>query len=279
MNQVVLTLERTVPTRWFYWFSAVKKVINTYQEIILVLDEGKKDRAESISIKAQMVQESFIFLLHAMELILGTNYCLSQQLQSRDLDLSAAVYLIQSTSEELIKIRCDESYDEILTKAKSLANRCSGILIPKKGKSLFRQRLAENVVLTTVGQSCSRDTKLKRIYFGVLGSIIIEFDRRFLENEGLYYAFLSFKKYHEAFLRREELEPLIQQYKHLLDIDLLTLQLPLAKSYLIKTNWGDTVISFLESLRVLPTAYAEVVKLLQIFATLPITTAGNERFF
>ncbi|KAJ8872074.1 hypothetical protein PR048_025675 [Dryococelus australis] len=54
--------------------------------------------------------------------VLGITYSLSQQLQSKDIDLMAAGCLIKSTKEELARIRSSEKYDELEEKVKTLAN-------------------------------------------------------------------------------------------------------------------------------------------------------------
>lgn len=275
MNKPVLNLERTVPTRWFYWFNAVMKVLKTYQAILGVLDEGKKDRAESIGIKAQIMQENFIFLLCTMEKILGITYCLSQQLQAEELDLAAAVHLIKSTEEELKKSKTDATYLEVLEKAKSLAASSGIVWGEQKRTKTVPHRFADSVIMSTIGK---KDTETKGMYFKIVDSILMEYNRRFSGNEGLFSATDGFKKENTAFMTEEKFQPLIENYESFLNGELLQLQLPLARNHLRSCD-GDSVLSLLESLRVLPVAYSEVIKLLQIFATLPITTAGNERIF
>nr|CAD7406838.1 unnamed protein product [Timema poppensis] len=78
--------------------------------------------AGSVGILAQMEQQCFSFLLCAMDLIPGLTHSLSQQLQSQNLDLMEVGCLIKSTKEELVRIRSDDKYEELLEKAKSLAN-------------------------------------------------------------------------------------------------------------------------------------------------------------
>ncbi|KAJ8867612.1 hypothetical protein PR048_031415 [Dryococelus australis] len=90
------------------------KILKNFEAILIVLDEGMKDRAGSIGIRAQMEQQCFIFLLYAMELVLGITYSLSLQLQSKDIDFTAAGCLIKSTKEELARIRSSEKYDELV---------------------------------------------------------------------------------------------------------------------------------------------------------------------
>lgn len=179
LKQPILSLERLVPTRWFYWFSAVSKILKTFKAILVVLDEGTKDRAESVGIRTQMEQQCFIFRLCAMELILGITYSLFQQLQSQDLDLMAAGCLIKSTKVELVRIRRDEKYEELVEKAKSLANT---------------------------------ERNMKSIYFNILDTIMDEFDRRFSVNQDIMEATRALQKGEVAFLDGEVLKPLINKY-------------------------------------------------------------------
>lgn len=157
----------------------MSKILKTFKAILVVLDEGTKDRAESVGIRTQMEQQCFIFRLCAMELILGITYSLFQQLQSQDLDLMAAGCLIKSTKVELVRIRRDEKYEELVEKAKSLANT-------------------------------ERNTK--SIYFNILDTIMDEFDRRFSVNQDIMEATRALQKGEVAFLDGEVLKPLINKY-------------------------------------------------------------------
>uniref|UniRef100_A0A6P7H1B5 Uncharacterized protein LOC114345669 n=1 Tax=Diabrotica virgifera virgifera TaxID=50390 RepID=A0A6P7H1B5_DIAVI len=214
MNKPVLNLERTVPTRWFYWLNAVSKIRKTYQAILAVLDEGKKDMAESIGIKAQIMQKIFIFLLCAKEKILGIPYCLSQQLQAEELDLAAAVHLIKSTKEELQKSRTDDTYREVLEKAKSLADSSGIVYDEQKRMKTVPHRLDASVIMSTTG---NKYTETKAIYFEVIDRIHVEYNRRFSENEGLFSVTDAFKKENQGFMAEEKLNTLIENYKHFLN--------------------------------------------------------------
>jgi len=159
-----------------------------------VLDEDKKDRSESIGIKAQITQHIFVFLLHALEPILATTNILSEQLQAQNLDLSSAVNLIQGTRTELISYRCEDYFDKLVNKAKSVSEDCGTdwSTETKRRKTAIPMKFNTDVVYSTVGQhqrdsaSCTgsenRKSKLKRIYFHILDQILAEFDRRFTNN-------------------------------------------------------------------------------------------------
>ncbi|KAJ8896149.1 hypothetical protein PR048_001492 [Dryococelus australis] len=92
-----------------------------------------------------------------MELVLGITYSLSQQLQSKDIDLMAAGCLIKSTKEELAR-------DAVAKRKRALTSR-----------------LADIVVFTSVGQM-ERNTR--SIYFNILDTVMHEFDSRFSEEQG-----------------------------------------------------------------------------------------------
>lgn len=68
-----------------------------------------------------------------------------------------------------------------------------------------------------------------------------------------------------------------------MDNELLETQLALARSHFL--SFDESVAKELDLLKIidevkkLPVAYSEVLKVLQIFATLPVTVASNERFF
>lgn len=110
-----------------------------------------------------------------------------------------------------------------------------------------------------------------------------EFDRRFSQNENLYNCFSCFDKTSPFFLKEENLITFLNHYKYtrLIDTDLLSSQLCISRNYLNKRlgNQSSCLIEMVEYLKETPLAYSEVIKVIEIVLTIPISTASNERFF
>ncbi|KAJ8889155.1 hypothetical protein PR048_008649 [Dryococelus australis] len=225
LKQPVMCLERFIPTQWFCWFSVVSKILKNSEAVLIVLDEGIKDRAESIGIRAQMEQQCFIFFLYAMEQVLGITYSLSQQLQSKDIDFIVAGCLIKSTKEELAR---------------------------QKEKKALTLHLTDSVVFISVEQM-ERNTR--SIYFNILDTVMHEFDCRFSEDQGdIMEATNDLKKTEVSFFYGQVLNPLVNKYQAFVNVDLLEKQLPLARNFL------QLHMSFLDSLSLPVVAAQQFIK-------------------
>lgn len=292
LNQEVLTLERTVVTRWFYWYKAVTKIKKRFEAIIIVLEttaELHKDYDSSgllIHLKAPM----FIFHLNILEYLLGITYNLSQQLQSKELDLSKISGLIQGTRAELIETRTDDKFREITEATKKFASSHKLTFlntVDKKDKTTrirkISQLLIQNFITdSTLGQreAPNGDSDLKRKYFEIIDKLIFEFDRRLTNNNDLLESVVIFDMNSSHFLDETKMTPFVKVYGPLVDTDLLSTQLGLARKYLASlTPRPASVVDILKELNHLPVAYSEVIKLFRIFLTIPVTTVENERFF
>ncbi|KAJ8885438.1 hypothetical protein PR048_011635 [Dryococelus australis] len=152
-NNFFLPCKQSTASYQIAQFDIMSKILKNFEAILIVLDEGMEDRAESIGIRAQMEQQRFIFLLYALELVIGITYSLAQQLQSKEIDFVAAGFLIKSTKEELATIRSSEKCDELDEKAKTLTSN-SNIEweAVAKTKRALTSRLTDSVVFTSVGQ-------------------------------------------------------------------------------------------------------------------------------
>ena len=115
LGQTALVLERTVETRWFYWFQAIQKVKLRFEAILITLETIEKISrdAEAIGLLKQIKAPSFLFKLIAFEHLLGITFNLSQQLQAQELDFSRVNILIETTWLKLIEARTDDVFSQL----------------------------------------------------------------------------------------------------------------------------------------------------------------------
>ena len=55
LNQKLLTLERSVPTRWFYYRNCIKKIIQRFDAIVSVLDVSAAESPEAFCLQAHLI--------------------------------------------------------------------------------------------------------------------------------------------------------------------------------------------------------------------------------
>lgn len=288
LGQKVLNLERTVPTRWFYWFRSIQKIKKRYAAILEVLQDESNNSAEAVGLQAQVTKPVFIFYLHAMETLLGTTYNLSEQLQAENLDICSAISLLDATRSALENARSEETFESILGTSKQLATTCGFEWTRVQRKRVLTKKLSDSYTESTVGhRDGTDDIDFRKEYYAVVDRFLVEFGQRFSENNQLLYSAFKFLKKEDtfSFLEAKEISLFLQVYGHLVDEPLLHTQLPLAKIHLLKSlDSGDctqtnSALQMLDILKNLPVAYSEVIKILKIICTLPVTTASDERFF
>ena len=117
LNQNRLELERSCPTRWFYWLRAVQKVLQRYEAILVVLEACSNTPStsahEAAGYKVKLESFQFIFTLNLLERLLSITQCLSLELQKQKQNIIDASHLISSTGERLLKLREDVCFTEI----------------------------------------------------------------------------------------------------------------------------------------------------------------------
>ena len=111
----VLTLERPAITRWSYYYRSVSKVKLRYGSLLAVLhrvseSSDSEAAAEADGLYTKLLSFKFVMNLHIVEQVLKVTNSLSDQLQAKELLLSEACSLIQSTVEELQVLRKDDAF-------------------------------------------------------------------------------------------------------------------------------------------------------------------------
>ena len=123
--------------------------------------------------------------------------------------------------------------------------------------------------------------EMKQEYFKTFDRLLAEFDRRFTDNLPVLSTLEALDPSSTKFMDRELLKRFSSLYGEL-DIDsiLLESQAGIAKRFLLNEDKNsENFLDIVNHLQALPVAYSEVIKVLRIADTLPVTTASNERLF
>lgn len=129
LDQKVLELERTVITRWFYWYQSIRKIKLRYEAILSVLNilassSCTKSASEAIGLKTRMESFQFIMCLHLLEKIFSVTNCLSEQLQNEKQNIIHAFYLVNSTRNALNDLRLNDiQFKDLYQSAESFAEQ------------------------------------------------------------------------------------------------------------------------------------------------------------
>lgn len=291
--QNILTLERNAVTRWFYWHRSLTKIIKAYEAIVMVLDlisdSHTEASAEAIGLQTKLKSRMHIVYLYILENILGLTYNLSEQLQSESMNLSKAASLISIVKDELNNARSDGEWSKLFKKSEDFAQRHNVSFQDSayvKRKKKIPSKLQAFLFTSSIPQQDSEDlsfeTEMKRRYFILVDRILAEFDKRFTSNQKLLQALQALDPENEFFLEPEKITIFLELYPNYFDEIYLSSQLRTAKKYVMDAlSKGENydVLTALNIFEKLPTAFSEVIKVLKVSLTLPISTASNERFF
>lgn len=297
----VLELERTVATRWFYWYRSIYKIRVRYEAILAVLDslsESTNEASmEASGLKLRMESWRFIFCLFVAEKLFIQTNCLSEQLQEKGISIVRTVDLIRSTKTNLANMRADSEYDKLYDEAQEFARKL-GIHVPEVSATVgisrskriqqTSNRLKEYLTTSTLGKrqeqlTSSQNINLKQylkteLYLQVIDRCTAEFDRRFTSNIDLFQSLSAFDCQSKQFFDENKLNIFANHYSAHIDTFLLVSQINSAKVFLQQKKQED-LIEVYTALNSLPIAFSELLAILRILLTIPVTTASNERFF
>ena len=295
LHQKVLELERNVPTRWLYWFKSIQKILLRFESVLAVLiitiDSNDKAHVEAANLKNRIEKPAFIFCLHMLYDLLSVTNSLSEQLQSKDMIISSTNALIQTTFLMLKQYRDETKFKITFNKSKEFAELCSirfdETTSTNKGSSRVSkvaQKLKESLIMSTLGQGERSTVPLKfeenmrKTYFEVVDKFLAEFEKRFQENSELMSILEIFDWDSERFLSEDSIIQFCKLYSTHIDEIILMSELNVAREYL-KQQKSKSFIDMVQSLEKMPKAFSQIIQIMHIVLTLPVTTASNERFF
>lgn len=223
--------------------------------------------------------------------------CLSEQLQEKGISIVRTVDLIISTKTNLVNMRTDREYDKLYDEAQEFARKI-GINVPEVSATVglasskriqqTSNRLKEYLTTSTIGKrhrqlASSQNISLKQhlktdLYLPVIDKCTTEFDRRFCSNIDLFQSLSTFDCQSKQFFDEEKLTLFAKHYSAHIDSVLLVSQIHAAKVFLEQKKQKD-LIDVYTALNTLPIAFSELLVILKILLTIPVTTASNERFF
>jgi hypothetical protein len=193
INAPVYTLKKLSNTRWCCQVSAVKIFIATLSSIIATLKEVAENHPGDRALKARglltQIDFHFILSLWVHEAILGTTKGLSDLLQSTDMDLCSAMELVTATEENLVALKDDDKWADIVMKAQ---NDCRVHSIALQNSRQMRQRLLpqylEDYEVDSIISDMNRafeynkfstDAFKQNVYIPTIQLIISQFSHRF----------------------------------------------------------------------------------------------------
>ncbi|KAK5649293.1 hypothetical protein RI129_000322 [Pyrocoelia pectoralis] len=285
-------LKALCPTRWTQRHNSVNTLCEMFEAILRSLEEicnwPDTDTSTNANLLLCAVQKcEFTFMLHIIKKVFSYTLPLTKYLQSENIDLISAVTYAEHTVNELQKIR-DNSEEEFADIFKSVEAICSQEEITiKVPRTTGRQTTRENV------PHDSPETYFRRAAFiPFLDHVIIQIKERFTAHKETLSSFEVLLN--ETSEDKVYTERLFGQYKNSIaatDASQLFGEIKiwhqkLKQVELERVEQGKKLKKTLKKINAIEALsycefnmYASVHKLLQIMATLPVTTCSAERSF
>ena len=119
-------------------------------------------------------------------------------------------------------------------------------------------------------------------YLPAIDKIVAEFERRFMNNMGIFEAIMCFDPNYEGFLEETSVVNFVQEFPDTIFgniADDLNSELKMAKLLLKKAKPCKNIFEFYNLIQRTPESFKGLLKVLRVMLTVPVTTASNERFF
>ena len=284
-------LQRLSDTRWACRYLSLDVICSTFDSVLATLEsiangDDKAKAIEAVGLLHQVNSFKFLSCLVIFHRLLGLTKSLSDQLQSRDIDLCSASELIESTIGTLKSFRNEDTWKNTFEYIKTVADlhHIDMEEVRQIRQRRRPQRMEDFISETSTGQRepLNNSQSLKQnIYFPVIDLLLTEIGRRFNStNIGIMKSVQACNPSSSTFLDPSQLASLASFYN--LDTDLLATECLLAKRSLLGPQQNESIESVIDVYRLiipLEATFPTLKKLLQISLTLAVSTAQCERSF
>lgn len=283
-------LQRLSDTRWACQQKACKTILDRLPAIVSVLEEITEERHGDRSVDARglltQIDFQFVWLLVTMTRLFGEARCLSDALQSPNLDLSLAVDLVDGLVQTLKDFRTETHFEELWKEAINTAEQCNIESDPApKRKKILSKRLDEHSVMCQLGgrPEQKKDNFRTGLFYPVLDHMLTEINRRFSKpNCQVMRGIQALNPTNATFCDEAALLPFAAIYgsntedmRH----ELHQLKRVLERKSQAGLEKPSSVIELTKFIEPHHEVFHEVFRLCKIAVTIPVTTAACERSF
>ena len=284
-------LPKLSDVRWNCRFHACRNLMDRLPAVLRVLhdidEENNGDRCIEARGLHPQIDLNFIVLLATFKRILGDSNSLSTMLQSKKLDLAAAVDLIEALQDTFVQYRSEECFEELWTQALGIAQQCN---ISTEGgfkrKTKISSALDGSVVTSTIGQRNTdkgKDYFRRAVFYPIVDTVNAELERRFSKkNCNIMKGIHALNPQNSNFLDQAALFSFGEIYNA--NLDDLFHELHQAKRFLVRKMTAGvqpltSLLEFTAFLEPVGHVFYELFRLCKIAVALPVSTASCERSF
>jgi hypothetical protein len=304
----ILEIPQQSDTRWVCKFRGVHYFLLRFACVVqslkqLISSSNKKEAAEARGLLSQFASFSVIFTLTILHEVLEITNSLSDYLQTSSIDYGSCSRMIASTIETIKNMRTEKNFEIVWDKVVKFAIDVN-IQIPgssdsenerphgPRRKSKQSKQLLDSYVLSTTGATMHSDADLSdskpetvfRIqFFELLDQVVGELNSRFNANTDLMSAGSALNPVGKCFLSWEMLSEFVEKHQHFeINVSMFRAQCEVARNMFTSSSSElhvtDTMTMF-SVLLGMKAAFPDLLKVMQLFLTMPVSTATAERSF
>nr|XP_054607093.1 zinc finger MYM-type protein 1-like [Nothobranchius furzeri] len=284
-------LQQLSDTRWACRHIACRNVMDRLPAIVQVLEEIASEKHPQRAVEARgilaQIDLNFAGCLVLFRKVLSDSKYLSDLLQSKTVDYSKVVELVESLKETLIQYRSHDSFEEMWSETLELCTRSNIETTQHKPKRprVTSKVLQGSVVASTLGQHEVPDNKhtfCVSVYYPVLDNMIGEIGRRFSNtNCNIMQGVQALNPSSQTFLREETVLLLAEAYDSNTE-DLKHELHQIRRVLLRKKGQKESPTTLMEMTQFLDPyqdVFHELYRLCKIAVVLPVSSASCERSF
>lgn len=306
----VLEIPQQSDTRWVCKYRGVSFFVQRFTCVrnalkSIIDSKHKRDAAEARGLLIQLSTFETIFALTFLVELLATTNGLSERLQSSTQDFGTCMRLVASVLTVIRGRRTDEHFESLWRQAENVAVENDIPVIENRSERICRSStlLTDSLTMCSTGQNQriakheDKKTILRGQYFEVLDRTCTEMESRFKGNADIMSASDAVTPPSNFLLNVDLLEDFVNNHKYLnIDKVQLKYQCEVARSALKHANnpyvcseiipepssTDSTNINGMLQLYVKlldMTVFPDLVKVIKLLLTIPVSTASAERSF
>jgi hypothetical protein len=287
-DEGIKELIHTGDTRWLSHYDSIRRLIALMPSILQALQtlgetRSTQDGTLAFGLLYRIKNFNFIFLLNTFATLLAPFKTISLKLQAKNVDLAQAASFIKSLKGSVAANEL--AFTEVWVASAKMCEE-QGFRVPPRPSRERRQLIREHMINTTNEVSALRPNLIngdqihEDLYLPIVHVLSEELNTRFNEENLCQMETVSvcFPTSSE-FLNYEKLKPICEKF----NFDSLAMrdtELGTARRFLTEKHKKEPILTLCDLLNLLDTELFPVLhKIVKILATLPVTTANNERSF
>lgn len=288
---VILTLKRLCPTRWSSRLDALFSVKTNFIGIlkcltnIVLISKKSNEKVKALALKNKIECFDFILMLEFQFKVMQNVNLLSKLMQSSDVDLENITIKLKKIRTDFTDMR-HKQFDEIVNNAKMLAKAWNIDATLKNRRQKVAKQFFDELATDTAFMTELQKFRIT-VYYASLDIIIAQLSNRFTSFENTVHLFMFLNPSNLSNITKDDLskacDKLVNKYKNdlssELEIEIIQFRSLFSDEIKKLTSIWELCEFIFNKNCLLCSSLPNFCTVLQLFITMPVTSASAERSF